>query len=149
MACAEIGLSLRSLQRWTLPPVMQSDVRATTLRPRPPNVLSEEERCAILAVCNRPPFASLPPSQILSGLAGEGHYLASEATFYRVIKAVDQQHKRGRSHAPHKHAAPATHSATSANQVWSWDITYLLSPVRGKYYYLYLIEDIYNRKGVG
>ncbi len=29
------------------------------------------------------------------------------------------------------------------------DITYLPSPVRGKYYYLYLIEDIYSRKAVG
>jgi len=33
--------------------------------------------------------------------------------------------------------------------VWSWDITYLPSPIRGKYYYLYLIEDIYSRKAVG
>jgi putative transposase len=33
--------------------------------------------------------------------------------------------------------------------VWSWDITYLPSPVRGKFYYLYLIEDIYSRKAVG
>jgi putative transposase len=82
-------------------------------------------------------------------LADQGRYLASEATFYRVLKAANQQHRRGRSHAPHKHAAPTTHRATKRNQVWSWDITYLPSPVRGKYYYLYLIEDIYSRKGVG
>lgn len=149
IASAEIGLSLRSLQRWALTPVMQADVRTTTVRPRPPNALSEQERCAILAVCNSPPFASLPPSQIVPRLADQGLYLASEATYYRVLKAADQQHRRGRSHAPHKHAAPTTHSATSANQVWSWDITYLPSPVRGKYYYLYLIEDIYSRKAVG
>jgi putative transposase len=149
VACAEIGLSLRSLQRWALPPVMQADVRTTTLRPRPLNALSAEERGAILDVCNSAPFASLPPSQIVPRLADQGRYLASEATFYRVLKAADQQHRRGRSHVPHKHAAPTTHSATKANQVWSWDITYLPSPVRGQYYYLYLIEDIYSRKGVG
>jgi len=149
VACAEIGLSLRSLQRWALTPIMQADVRTTTRRPQPPNALSEQERCAILAVCNSAPFASLPPSQIVPRLADQGRYLASEATFYRVLKAADQQHRRGRSHAPHKHAAPTTHSAIKANQVWSWDITYLPSPVRGKYYYLYLIEDIYSRKGVG
>ena len=82
-------------------------------------------------------------------LADQGRYLASEATFYRVLKAAGQQHKRGRSHASQKHAAPTTHRATTANQVWSWDITYLPSPVCGKYYYLYLVEDIYSRKGVG
>jgi putative transposase len=149
IASAEIGLSLRSLQRWVLTPVMQADVRTTTVRPRPPNALNEQERCAILAVCNSAPFASLPPSQIVPRLADQGCYLASEATLYRVLKAADQQHRRGRSHTPHKHAAPTTHSATKANQVWSWDITYLPSPVHGKYYYLYLIEDIYSRKGVG
>ena len=81
VACAEIGLSLRSLQRWALPPVMQADVRTTTLRPRPLNALSAEERGAILDVCNSAPFASLPPSQIVPRLADQGRYLASEATF--------------------------------------------------------------------
>jgi putative transposase len=124
IACAEIGLSLRSLQRWASTPVMQADVRTTTLRPRPSNALSECERNAILAACNSPEFASLPPSQVVPRLADQGRYLASEATFYRVLKAANQQHRRGRSHAPHKHAAPTTHNATKANQVWSWDITY-------------------------
>ena len=93
VACAEIGLSLRSLQRWTLSPVMQADVRTTTLRPQPPNALSEQERCAILAICNSPEFASLPPSQIVPRLADQGRYLGSEATFYRILKAADQQHQ--------------------------------------------------------
>jgi len=149
IACAEIGLSLRSLQRWALTPVIQADERTTTLRPQPLNALSSDERRAILEVCNSPPFASLPPSQIVPRLADQGRYLASEATFYRLLKAADQQHRRGRSHAPHKHAAPTTHRATKSNQVWSWDITYLQSPVRVQYYYLYLIEDIYSRKAVG
>lgn len=35
------------------------------------------------------------------------------------------------------------------NQMWSWDITNLPSPIRGRYYYLYLIEDIYSRKALG
>jgi putative transposase len=149
IASAEIGLSLRSLQRWALRPVMQADIRTTMLHPRPLNALNEQERCAILEVCNSPPFVSLPPSQIVPILADQDRYLASESTFYRVLKAANQQHRRGRSHAPHKHASPTTHRAATANQVWSWDITYLPSPVRGKYYYLYLIEDIYSRKAVG
>ena len=66
-----------------------------------------------------------------------------------MLKAANQQHRRGRSRAPYKHPVPTTYSASKANQVWSWDITYLPSTVRGQYYYLYLIEDIYSRKGVG
>ena len=89
IACAEIGLSLRSLQRWALTPVIQADERTTTLRPQPLNALSSDERRAILEVCNSPPFASLPPSQIVPRLADQGRYLASEATFYRLLKAAD------------------------------------------------------------
>ena len=82
-------------------------------------------------------------------LADQGRYLASEATFYRVLRATGQQQHRGRSQRPRRYAAPTTHAAKAPNQVWSWDITYLPSPIRGKYYYLYLIEDIYSRKAVG
>jgi putative transposase len=66
-----------------------------------------------------------------------------------VLHAADQQNRRGSSLPPHKPAAPTSHVATGPNQLWSWDITYLPSPVRGQYYYLYLIEDIYSRKAVG
>jgi putative transposase len=149
VACEELGVSLRTLQRWTEEGDMQADARTTTVRPTPANALSQDEREAILAVCNSPEHAHLPPSQIVPRLADQGRYLASEATFYRVLHAADQQHRRGRSQPPNKRAAPTSHVATGPNQLWSWDITYLPSPVRGQYYYLYLIEDIYSRKGVG
>lgn len=149
VVCAELGLSLRSLQRWMRTPVITADARTTAPRPRPANALSDEERAEILQVCNNAPFASLPPSQIVPRLADQGRYLASEATFYRVLKAANQQHPRGRASAPCQHPAPKTYTASQANQVWSWDITYLPSTVRGQHYYLYLIEDIYGRKAVG
>ncbi len=107
------------------------------------------ERQAIVTLCNSPQYAHLPPSQIVPRLADQACYLASESTFYRVLRAAGQQQHRGRSLRPRRHAAPTTHAANAPNQVWSWDITYLPSPVRGKYYYLYLIEDIYSRKAVG
>lgn len=68
---------------------------------------------------------------------------------YRVLNAEDQCHRRGRAQAPGKHKAPTSYRAEAANQVWSWDITYLPTPVRGQFYYLYLFEDIYSRKAVG
>ncbi|WP_439856513.1 IS3 family transposase [Pseudomonas yamanorum] len=148
-ACLEVGISLRTLQRWSLPEEMLADGRTTTVRPAPSNALSEFERQAIVALCNSKVYAHLPPSQIVPQLADEGRYVASEATFYRVLHAAGQQQHRSRAKRPHRHQAPTTYAATSANQVWSWDITYLPSPVRGKFYYLYLIEDIYSRKAVG
>ncbi len=82
-------------------------------------------------------------------LADKGEYVASESTFYRVLRAADEQHHRGRSRAPERRKPPTSHSAMKACEVWSWDITYLAGPVRGLFYYLYLILDIYSRKIVG
>ena len=117
--------------------------------PAPSHALSNEELQAFLALCNSAEYAHLAPSQIVSRLADEGCYLASERTLYRVLHAADQLHRRGRSLRPQCHPAPTTHRAEKPNQVWPWDITYLPSPVQGQHYYLYLIEDIYSRKGVG
>jgi putative transposase len=148
-ACVEMNLTLRTLQRWTEEGVLREDARTTTTRPIPANALSQDERDAILNLCNDPEYAHLPPSQIVPRLADQGRYVASEATFYRVLRAADQHHRRGRSQPPRKLARPTSHMAVAAKQVWSWDITYLPSPVRGQFFYLYLIEDIYSRKAVG
>lgn len=148
-ACEEVGFSLRTLQRWTVGKTVKTDARTTCVRPEPINKLSEVERQHLLNVCNSAEYAQLPPSQIVPRLADKGIYIASESTFYRVLKAHDQCHRRGRAQAPGKHKAPTSYRAEAANQVWSWDITYLPTPVRGQFYYLYLFEDIYSRKAVG
>lgn len=148
-ACEELGISLRTFQRWTQEDTMKADGRTTATRPTPANALTEVERQRILDICNSAEFAHLPPSQIVPRLADQGRYVASESSFYRVLHAANQQYRRGRSQPPHRHPAPTTHDACQPNQVWSWDITYLPSPVRGQYYYLYLIEDIFSRKAVG
>ncbi len=128
---------------------MKEDQRPLIERPVPHNKLSEAERNRILAVCNQPEYASVPPSQIVPRLADHGQYLASESTFYRILGEAGQLNRRGRSKAMKRSKPPTTHMATEANQVWSWDISYLPSPVRGLYHYLYRVEDIYSRKIVG
>lgn len=139
----------RTLQRWTAAGELKADGRPEATRPEPRNKLRPAERQRLIAVANAPRFASLPPSQIVPQLADEGVYLASESTFYRVLHEVGQVQGRGRAQAPRQVALPTSHRATAANQVWTWDITYLPSPVQGQYYYLYLVEDIYSRKAVG
>ena len=148
-ACQEIGLSLRSYRRWFKCGQVQADKRPDATRPEPSNKLNDEERQAILDACNQPEYASLPPSQIVPALMDQGIYLGSEASFYRLLKAQGQLHHRGRSQAPKKKAKPTSFAATGPNTVWSWDITYLASRIRGQFYYLYLFEDIYSRKIVG
>ena len=146
-ACAEAGVTLRTLQRWTVGAAVTVDARTTTPRPAPRNQLSAAERQAVLAACHCAEHAHLPPSQIVPRLADAGRYLASESTFYRVLKAADLGQRRGRAQPPR--TPPTSYGATAARQLWSWDITYLPTTVRGQYYYLYLVEDIYSRKAVG
>lgn len=85
----------------------------------------------------------------MPALADEGIYLASESSFYRVLRAADQLHRRGRARAPRKPNKPEAFKATGPRQVWSWDITFLASTVIGMFYRLYLVMDVYSRKIVG
>jgi len=102
----------------------------------------------ILDIANSAEFRDLSPCKIVPLLADEGRYIASESTFYRVLKNEKQLTHRHKS-SPQKHHKPDAFTAITPNQVWSWDITYLPSQIKGQYFYLYLIMDIFSRKIVG
>ncbi|HAU3362261.1 TPA: IS3 family transposase, partial [Salmonella enterica subsp. salamae] len=146
VACREVELSIRTLQRWQTQP---EDGRAEATRPVPSNRLSECEEQQILSVCHQVEYASLPPSQIVPRLADKGIYLASESSFYRVLRRRGEVHHRGRQIKRARVKAPTTYTAKAPCQVWSWDITWLPSVVRGCWYYLYLVEDVFSRKITG
>ena len=105
---------------------------------------------AVLSSLPRPAAAGehLPPSQIVPILADRGRYLASESSFYRVLRQANQLAHRGKTKAP-RHHRPAPLQASAANRLWSWDITYLATTIKGLFFYLYLIMDVYSRKIVG
>jgi putative transposase len=145
LACKEIGISQRTLQRWRSDLTPLEDQRPLAERPVPKNKLSEMEKETIVQTVNQPEFKSLPPSQIVPRLADQGVYIASESTFYRVLKEKNMQHHRGRSKKPSSRPI-STHCATGPNQVWMWDITWLPGPAKGIFFYLYLILDLYSRK---
>lgn len=147
--CEEAEIGLRTYRRWYKDGEIKADQRTEIDKPSPPNKLSEEEIKAIIDVSNEPEYSSLPPSQIVPILLDKGIYLGSESSFYRVLNDCGQLNHRGRSQAPKKTHKPTSYTASGPNQVWSWDITYLASTVKGQFYYLYLFEDIYSRKIVG
>jgi putative transposase len=148
-ACEVAGISVRTYQRWTCDADVKADARPTACRPVPANKLTQKERARILDICHQREYASLPPTQIVPRLADKQQYVASESSFYRVLHEADQQHHRGRGQKPQRTHPPAGFCATGANQVWSWDITWLSSSIRGMFFYLYMIVDIYSRKIVG
>lgn len=149
-ACAEAGIDVRTLQRWKARGgLVSGDRRPAAVRPTPAHALSVSEREQLLRVANEPRFADLPPARIVPALADEGVYLASESSFHRVLRAQGQNRHRGRAKAPRASRPPTTHVATAPRQLWSWDMTYLPAEVLGRWFYLYLILDVFSRKIVG
>ena len=148
-ACAELEISDRTLRRWTKDGQLHADQRPLVPRPEPANKLSAAERAAALSLCNSKEFSSLPPSQIVPKLADQGRYLASESSFYRILRADGQQHHRGRAKPPVRRKPPTSYLASAPCEVWTWDITWMPGPVAGMFFYLYLIVDIFSRKIVG
>ena len=149
IACDTACITLRTYHRWFKDNEVMSDQRSEVERPAPKNKLSEHEQQNILNVCNQPEYASLPPSQIVPTLLDKGLYIASEASFYRILKAHGQLNRRGKAQPNTHKSKPKSFEATGPNEVWTWDITYLASTIKGQFFYLYMFEDIFSRKIVG
>ena len=147
-ACETSGLTCRTVERWR----KQSNDGGTDHRygPKhePKNKLSAKERREVIRIANSAENRDLSPKQIVPKLADQGIYVASESTFYRVLREEGQMSHRQPSRAP-VNSKPQQYIATGPSLVLSWDITYLRSNVKGMFYYLYLFEDIWSRKIVG
>jgi putative transposase len=144
-ACEELGITIKTYNRWIINGAVKPDGRPDAIRPKPANKLSNQERDIILETCNTKKFASLPPTQIVPRLVDEGIYIGSESTFYRVLRESAQQNHRGLSTSRRK-KKPESFCASGPCQVWTWDITWLPGPIKGMFFYLYMILDIYSRK---
>ncbi len=92
-------------------------MRQQPLQHEPHNKLSEAERQQILYTRNTPKYADLPPNIIVPMLADEGIYIASESTFYRVLKANNQLRKWTRIKAGTSSSRPKVQKACKQNQV--------------------------------
>ena len=149
-ACEVARIDVRTLQRWKAHGgLVTGDGRPQAIKPVPAHALTPAERAEVLRVANEERFAAMPPARIVPMLADEGRYIASESSFARVLREHGQAEHRGRSQAPRPSRPPSTHVATGPGQVWCWDMTYLPAQVKGRWFYLYLILDLYSRKIIG
>lgn len=148
-ACEHIGLNVRTYRRWF---DAEKKVREDARKLRkftPPNKLSPAEEDLIVATVNSPEFADKSPHQIVPILADLGIYIASESTFYRVLRARELLTHRHATKPATKVEKPKELIAEQPNQIWSWDITYLATTILGQFFYLYIFIDIFSRKIVG
>lgn len=144
VACEDVGIDEKTFKRWRESPADRRHGPVTV----PANKLSTEEREEIIKVASSQEFVDLAPCQIVPKLADEGRYVASESSFYRILKAHSLMAHRGKSKAPERRR-PTPLIATAPNQIYSWDITYLPSVICGEFFYLYMFVDIFSRKIVG
>ena len=146
--CDALGLARATFyRRRAAPPPVTPTVPRERRAPR--QALTRTDRETVLALLHEDRFVDLAPAQVWAQLLDAGQMPpCSIRTMYRVLEANAEIRER-RNQLRH----PAYHKpellATGPNQVWSWDITKLLGPVKWTYYYLYVLLDIFSRYVVG
>jgi putative transposase len=141
-ACAALSVSRATYYRHQRPATEPSP------RPKPTRALADGERAAVLEVLHSERFCDRSPAEVVYTLAEEGEHLCSVRTMYRVL-AANQEVRERRDQLRHPSYAKPELVATAPKQVWSWDITKLLGPVKWSYFYLYVIMDVFSRYVVG
>lgn len=146
-----IGICTRTLRRWGI--ALEVDGFSQDRRKGSARMVahrfSAEERQKLLSTVNDPRFADLTPAQIVPILAEEGVYVGSESTMYRILRQEGQLSHRGRSRPARAAQAPPVLEATGIHQVLAWDITLVPGPVKGQFYYLYMVMDVWSRRILG
>jgi len=142
-ACEALGVSRATLYRRRRHPVRVKCPRAS-----PRRALASAERQQVLDELHSPRFVDKAPAQVWAILLDEDKYYCSIRTMYRVLAEHDEVRER-RNQLRHPNYKKPELLATRPNEVWSWDITRLLGPVKWTYYYLYVILDIFSRYVTG
>lgn len=144
IACTDLEIDVKTWKRW------RKDTKDQRRGPltAPANKLTEEEVAEVIRVSTSKEYMDLPPCQIVPLLADKGVYLASETSFYKILRERNLLAHRGKSKAK-THHRPTPLVAGAPNQIYSWDITFMRSGIAGQFYYLYMFMDIFSRKIVG
>ena len=141
-ACEVLEISVSTFRRWASGDLQDKRKGASKKIPRK---LTDAEIQEILAVCCSKEYEDDSPCTIHASLLDKGRYVASVSSFYRVLREANLIKHRRNSKPGKKQSRPPELKATGPNQVWTWDITWLKTEVRGLYYYGYTIIDIWDR----
>jgi len=144
--CEVVEISVRTYQRWAAGRITDKRKGAPKMIPRK---LSDLEKQEIIDLCCSDEFKDSNPYEIVITLLEKEKYIASIRSFYRVLKAAKLLHHRSNKRPRSKISTPPEKVATGSNQVWTWDITWLPSVVKGIFYYSYKIIDIWDKNIVG
>lgn len=143
-ACEVIHLDERRLRNWR---ACESDGRLGGYRSQD-QALTEVEKDLIIAAVDTDEMKGLPAKQIHVRLMDRGIYVSSYSTFRRVLIERNMPQVKPDATKKKNKKRPEL-AATGPNQIWCWDITWLESRTKGKYFYLYMIIDMFSRKVVG
>ena len=113
-----------------------------------PRALTPEEKTRVLTVLNSPEYQDLAVPQVYASLLDHGEYFCSISSQYRILRENSQVRER-RNQLRHPDYPKPVLFATKPNQVWTWDITKLLGPYRGIWFFLYTVLDMFSRYVVG
>ena len=109
--------------------------------------LLPEERDAMVALASREDLADLSHRELTVTAWDKGLVYMSFSTTYRVLRNSGMMGMRGKERRHNgSSVAPVRKDLTGPNQRWCWDISYLLTPVKGHYLYLFMVLDEYSRK---
>jgi putative transposase len=122
--------------------------RARAVPVKPARALTQAERVVVRDLLNSERFQDCSPRQVWAALLDEGRYVCSWRTMYRILEEHDEVRER-RNQLRHPVYQKPELLATKPNELWSWDITKLKGPLKWRYYYLYVILDVFSRFVVG
>jgi hypothetical protein len=77
----------------------------------------------------------------MPALADQGLYIGSERSFYRVLHQAGQCHRRGPARLPQDPSSVQRLRTVGPNRLWSWEINFMPTTVRGLGLYLNLVVD--------
>ncbi len=141
-ACRAMDISCATYYR-------QRQPRKERAQRRPsPRALGEGERQQVLDLLHTDRFVDQAPASVYASLLDAGQYHCSIRTMYRILVSADEVRERRQQRQHPTYATPEL-LACGPNEVWSWDITKLLGPVKWTYFLLYVILDIFSRYVVG
>ena len=146
-SCEALGVSRASYYRWTSSPSPPAAV-VPLVRAPSPRALSAQEQLAVLDTLHSERFQDRSPGHVVAELLGNGVWLCSERTMYRLLQAHAETPQRRRQRTHPAYVKPQL-VATAPNQIWTRDITKVRGLPRGVWFHLFVLLDIFSRCVVG